>query len=286
MESPSGARDIEAVAHVHRVTARSGSSFYGAMRLLPPPRREAMFAIYAFCREVDALADDPLPVSEKIARLAEWRVEIDRLYAGRPETPTARALLDPIRDYGMQREDFLAVIDGMEMDAKESMRGPSMATLELYCQRVAGAVGLLSIRAFGAAEARARDVAWSLGQALQLTNILRDLREDADRERLYLPSELLDRHGIETREPEAVLRHPSLPEVCNDLAAIAKQRFAEAQTAMADCSVEAMRPALVMMHIYRRILEALLRRGWTRLDEPVRMAKPVKLWIALRYGLF
>src|SRR3546814_11902628 len=93
----------------------------------------------------------------------------------------------------MQREDFLAVIDGMEMDAKESMRGPSMATLELYCQRVAGAVGLLSIRAFGAAEARARDVAWSLGQALQLTNILRDLREDADRERLYLPSELLDR---------------------------------------------------------------------------------------------
>src|SRR3546814_11173879 len=118
-----------------------------------------------------------------------------------------------------------------------------MATLELYCQRVAGAVGLLSIRAFGAAEARARDVAWSLGQALQLTNILRDLREDADRERLYLPSELLDRHGIETREPEAVLHHPSLPEVCNDLAAIAKQRFAEAQIAMADCSAEIGRAA-------------------------------------------
>src|SRR3546814_15480083 len=119
MESPPGARDNEAVAHVHRVTARSGSSFYGAMRLLPPPRREAMFAIYAFCREVDDLADDPLPVSEKIARLAAWRVEIARLYAGRPAPPTASAPLDPLRDYGLPREDFPAVIDGMAMAATE-----------------------------------------------------------------------------------------------------------------------------------------------------------------------
>src|SRR3546814_20928180 len=105
------------------------------------------------------------------------------------------------------------------MDAKEAMRGPAMATLELYCQRVAGAVGLLSIRAFGAGEARAQDVASSLGQALQLTNILRDLREDADRGRLYLPAELLDRHGIGPREPDAVLRHPGLPTVGDERAA-------------------------------------------------------------------
>lgn len=273
-------------AHVLNVVRASGSSFYGAMRTLPKPRRDAMFAIYAFCREIDDIADDPLPPHEKVSALADWRLEIDRLYAGTPTKPTARALLHPVAQYELRKQDFIALIDGMEMDASETLRGPDMETLELYCARVAGAVGHLSIRVFGETEERAADVAWSLGQALQLTNILRDIAEDADRGRLYLPHELLARHGIDSRDPAVVMQHPDLPKVCDDLAVIAVQRFDEAITAMAGCDRRKMRPAVVMMHVYRRILDKLQERGWNRLTEPVRVPKAAKIWIALRYGLF
>lgn len=273
-------------AHVRAVATASGSSFLSAMRLLPRRRREAMFAIYAFCREVDDIADDPLPQSEKIARLAEWRAEIDRLYAGRPGTPTGCALLGPVREFGLAREDFVAMIDGMAMDATESMRGPDMATLILYCSRVAGAVGLLSIRIFGDASSQARVVAIALGEALQLTNILRDIHEDAERGRVYLPRELLDRHGVPVQDVSTMLAHPALPAVCADLAKIARQRFADANTAMSGCSRAAMRPARIMMHMYRRILDGLERRGWAKLDQRVRVPTAMKFAILLRHGIF
>ena len=273
------------LAHVDAVVKASGSSFYGAMRTLPKDRRDAMYAVYAFCREIDDIADDPLPPEQKVSALAEWRQEIDRLYDGVPAKPTARALILPVERYGLRREDFIALIDGMSMDASETLQGPSMETLQLYCERVAGAVGQLSIRIFGATEARASDVAWALGQALQLTNILRDLREDADRGRLYLPDELLAKHGIESRVPGDVLDHPALPGVCDELAALAKQRYAETIAALADCNAKRMRPAVVMMHVYRKVLDKLIRRGWHDLDEPVHVPKLAKIWIAFRYGL-
>lgn len=274
------------IAHVHAVVRAAGSSFYGAMRTLPPPQREAMFAIYAFCREIDDIADDPLPSGEKIAALAAWRDEIERLYDGVPEYRIARALLEPVTAYGLDKADFLALIDGMEMDAKEDLRGPTMDTLELYCDRVAGAVGRLSVRIFGAHGDQGDALAWSLGQALQLTNILRDVREDADRGRLYLPAELLDKYGVDTRDPVAVLVHPGIPGVCDELAAIARQRFAEASAATRHFDRRKVRPAIVMMEVYRRILDKLIGRGWRRLDRPVRISKLGKLFVALRYGLF
>lgn len=244
-----------------------------------------MFAIYAFCREIDDIADDPLPPERKDAALTEWRAEIDRLYAGRPETAIGRFLLKPVERYELRRQDFLALIDGMEMDAKEDFGGPSMDTLTLYCERVAGAVGMLSIRIFGEPGAAGEKLAWSLGQALQLTNILRDLREDCNRGRLYLPDELLRKHGIETRDPAQVLDRPTLPKVCGELAELARQRFAEATAAMRDCDRRKIRPAVVMMHVYRAVLDRLIERGWERLDEPVKISKAKKIWIAFRYGL-
>ncbi|MHB1218904.1 MAG: presqualene diphosphate synthase HpnD [Alphaproteobacteria bacterium] len=271
--------------HVQKVVTGSRTSFFWAMRLLPAARRDAMFAIYAFCREVDDIADDPLPIEEKRRRLAEWRQEIDRLYAGKPEWPTSRALLGPMRAYGLAREDFIALIDGMEMDAN-GFSAPPMAELELYCDRVASAVGRLSVRAFGATEPQARDVALHLGQALQLTNILRDLKEDAERGRLYLPSELLDDAGIRERDPDKVLAHPNLAAVCDTIAAKAEERFANARRAIAQCAHGPMRPAVVMMHVYHGILVALRRRGWRALDQRASLSKPAKLWIALRHGLF
>ncbi len=256
------AAEIEA-----RVRA-AGTSFYWGMRVLPADRRAAMYAIYAFCREVDDIADDA-PADQKGPGLAEWRREIDRLYAGEPRHPVARALLAPMRAYKLERRDFLAIIDGMEMDAQRDIRAPSLQELDLYCARVAGAVGRLSVRAFGDGSARALDVAEALGRALQLTNILRDLVEDAQRNRLYLPRE----------------KHPNLPRVCEDIAQMARQKFAEAERAMADCSRRAMRPAALMKAMYRAVLDALERRGWTALDQPVKTSKWLKLWLVLRHGL-
>ena len=274
------------LAHVLAVVRGAGSSFYGAMRTLPKDRRDAMFAIYAFCREIDDIADDPMPHAERAAALAEWRREIDRLYEGRPQKPTARALLQPVARYALRKADFVALIDGMEMDSDDAFHGPSMDMLTLYCERVAGAVGMLSVRVFGEPGQAGERLAWALGQALQLTNILRDLLEDAERGRLYLPADLLAKHGIATREPAAVLAHPALPAVCADLAALARQRYAEAMAAMRDCDKRKIRPAIVMMQVYRYVLETLIRRGWRRLDQPAKVSKAAKIWIALRYGLF
>jgi phytoene synthase len=277
--------DAAAREHARTVTQASGTSFFWAMRLLPPVKRDAMFAVYAYCREIDDIADDPAPTAEKRARLAAWRQEIDRLYAGKPTYLTAKALLGPVRDFDLQRQDFLDLIDGMEMDATEAMRGPPMRELELYCDRVAGAVGMLSIRVFGCSHQRARDLARALGRALQLTNILRDMAEDAERERLYLPAELLDKHGIAARDADAVLAHPNLPKVCEELAGIAQGYFDAAIDALRDCDRKLMRPAVVMMWVYRNILARLIARGWTRIDEPVSLPKVQKLWIAFRYGV-
>ena len=271
-------------AHVREVTERSGTSFFWAMRLLEPARRDAMFAIYAFCREVDDIADEGGTAEAKRQGLADWRREIDRLYAGAPTRPTTEALLRPVAEYGLLREDFLAVIDGMEMDALSDIRAPSLAELELYCARVAGAVGLLSVRAFGDRSETARKLALAEGKALQLTNILRDLAEDAGRGRLYLPRELLDKHGIAASDPAAVLAHPSLGKACDDLAAIARASYDEAGTWLAQLDRRTMRPAIIMLEVYSRALAALVARGWRELERPVGPSKLAKLWLALRYG--
>jgi len=268
----------------HRVEA-AGTSFYWAMRLLPQDRRNGMYAVYAFCREVDDIADGDRPVEHKLAALAVWREEIDALYGGRPHLLVARALCEPALRYGLRRQDFLAIIDGMEMDAREDIRAPGLAMLDLYCARVASAVGHLSVHVFGDASHPAHLVAESLGRALQLTNILRDLDEDAARRRLYLPREILDRHGIAGSDPAAILRHPALPAVCGDVAALAEGHFREAEQAMTRCSRRAMRPAAVMAAIYRATLSALLRSGWREPATRVSVSKSRKLWLVLRHGL-
>jgi phytoene synthase len=263
----------------------AGTSFYWAMRLLPEERRNGMYAVYAFCREVDDIADDEGPPEAKKIALAAWRSEIDALYAGSPRQLMARALREPVMRYELRREDFQDVISGMEMDAAEDIRAPDLATLDLYCARVAGAVGHLSVHIFGDAGAAAHRVADALGRALQLTNILRDLDEDARRGRLYLPRELLEQHGIRSAEPMEVLRHPALPSICRDLAVIAERHFADARRAMAQCSRRAMRPAALMAAFYHAMLDAMLRAGWRDPAARVSLSKPRKLWLVLRHGL-
>jgi presqualene diphosphate synthase len=171
------------------------------------------------------------------------------------------------------------------MDADDSMRAPPMSELIRYCRCVAGAVGLLSIRVFGAHGEDVRCGALALGEALQLTNILRDLSEDATRGRLYLPRELLQQHRITATDAIEALSHPGLPKVCDALAARARTRFADAERHFGHGDRRTLRPALVMMHVYRRTLDRLIGRGWRQLEYPVRLPRPERLWLALRYGL-
>ncbi len=277
---------MAASAEARQVVARSGTSFRLGMRVLPKARREAMYAIYAFCRAVDDIADEPGAQSDKLAALEAWRGEIENLYRGLPIRPIARALAGPIADYGLPKAEFLALIDGMEMDAREAVQAPSWDDYRLYCRRVAGAVGMLSVRVFGETGATADELAVTLGEALQTTNILRDLAEDADRGRVYLPRELLDQHGLPGQDPAALLAAPGLAPACAELADHARGLFGRARELIAACDRRRIRPALLMLEVYQRLFQRLEARGWDRPRTPVKVPRLEKLWIALRHGLF
>jgi presqualene diphosphate synthase len=273
-----------AEALVRERVARSGSSFFWAMRLLPPERRQAMYAIYAFCREVDDIADSDAPRPERLIALANWRGEIGRLYAGAPRELISRALAQPVVSFGLARSDFEAIIDGMEMDAQADIQAPPMAELDLYCDRVASAVGRLSVQVFGVGGADGVLLANALGRALQLTNILRDIAEDGERGRLYLPAELLAAHGLSDRRAADLLDDPALPRVARDLAAMARRHFDVAQALMARMPRDRIRPALIMGGLYSRILDRLVTEGWREPRRRVRLPGALKLWVALRCG--
>lgn len=275
--------------YVETVVRRSGTSFYWAMRLLPPEKRNAMFAVYAFCREVDDIADEPGEQISKQQALAAWRNAVERLYQGVADLPITAALLQPVARFSLRMEDFLAVIDGMETDAGPRVRIRDMAELSLYCDRVACAVGRLSVRIFGVPQPLGDRLAAAQGQALQLTNILRDIQEDAERDRLYLPAELLSEDGTGACDfeghAEAMLRHASVAHVCEQLASQAGHCFDEARALAAACERRQVRPAVIMMEVYRRTFRRLVARGWERWAEPVRVPASEKLWVALRYGV-
>ncbi len=272
------------LAEVEGVVRAAGTSFYRGMRILPPDRRMAMYAIYAFCRIVDDIADDPAPFDTILPRLNDWRARIDTLYDGRADDAVTRVLLRAIAAFELRKADFAAVIDGMQMDAQSVIVAPDLATLDLYCDRVAAAVGRLSVRAFGDGSAQADAVAWSLGRALQLTNILRDVHEDAGRGRLYLPAEYLDDAGI-AHDPQAAQADPRLAAVCARLAVAAHGHFDAAFAAMRLCDAKAMKPARLMGATYAAILAQLERRGWERLEVPAKVPKWRKILLALRYAL-
>jgi squalene synthase HpnD len=262
----------------------AGSSFYTAMKILPPAQRAAMFEIYGFCRRVDDIADSDAPRAERLIELAAWRADVNALYAGQVP-PRLAGLAKPVRDFDLAKEDFLALIDGMEMDAFDDIRGPSAAILDLYCDRVASAVGRLSVRVFGIEREAGKTLAHHLGRALQLTNILRDLDEDAGVGRLYLPREALARAGITTNDPKAALRSPTLGQACAELVARAREHFAQAEAIMARLPRKSVRAPRIMGLVYRAILDRLVARGWSAPRQPIRLPRARLLWIVLRHAL-
>jgi presqualene diphosphate synthase len=260
----------------------SGSSFYAAMRILPKTQRAAMYEIYAFCRAVDDIADDPGPVVGRMERLQQWRDDIHALYVGTPPLHL-HGLKTAIQNFDLREDNFLAIIDGMEMDVSAPIRAPDLSTLDVYCDRVASAVGRLSVRIFGISGDAGIALAHHLGRALQLTNILRDLDEDATVGRLYLPGETLREAGITATDPEVVLRDPALANVCASLVEKARYHFRESDKIMAGFPRRNARAPGIMGEAYKLILDALVKRGWSAPRRPVRVGKPQLLWILLRH---
>ena len=259
----------------------SGSSFYSGMRILPRAEREAMYEIYSYCRAVDDIADDPGPRDGRRAALEKWRADLSALYAGSPP-PQLLGLAQAVRAFDLEHGDFLAVIAGMEMDVVADIRAPDRTTLDLYCDRVACAVGRLSVRVFGMEREAGLELAHHLGRALQLTNILRDLDEDAGLGRLYLPRELLRDAGIISTDPAGVVANPMLGKVCNTIVALARDEFTSARAIMAKSPRRVVRAPRIMGEAYYLILQGLIARGFAPPRERVRLPKAKFLFIVLR----
>lgn len=276
MTSDTPAAAVEGVA--------ASSSFYAAMRILPREQRDAMFQIYSFCRQVDDIADSHEPRDLRLAQMQRWREDIEALYAGHPP-PRVRDYALPIERFGMRKDDYLAVIDGMEMDIPADIRAPDEATFDLYCDRVASAVGRLSVKVFGLPDADGILLAHHLGRALQITNILRDIDEDAGLGRLYLPRELLFHAGITSSDPDVVVASKALPKVCAPLVRRAEEHFDASDVIMARNKRRTVRAPQIMSKYYHAILELLVKRGFALPRDPVRLGKASKIAILLRYAI-
>ncbi|MEM8837126.1 MAG: squalene/phytoene synthase family protein [Pseudomonadota bacterium] len=272
-------------AYAKHLMTQSGSSFTLGMKAMAKPRREAMFAIYGFCRVVDDIADEPGDRTEKKQLLAEWRKEIHALFDDNPHSLIGRALQEPVDRFLLPKKEFLLMIEGMETDVDGPVRAPGLYQLLEYTRRVAGTVGIMSIRIFGVTDVPARDrFALNLADAFQLTNILRDVEEDAEIGRLYLPKEILEVHGITSDDPMTVAHHNNLPAVCRDLGVLARERFTESRRALKDLKGQPVRSALLMMGVYETYLERMEKADFQRDPTIHKLSKWQKLALGLRYA--
>lgn len=273
---------VVAARDVYDLVQRSGSSFHAGMAVLPKNRRQGMYALYAFCRVVDDIADDSPSPEISRAGLDLWRKRIADLFRdGTVVDSVTACLATAIRDFSLVEQDFQAIIDGMAMDADGAIVAPDLQLLDLYCDRVASAVGRVSVRIFGDSSDHAMQVAYHLGRALQLTNIVRDVAEDAMRGRLYLPRTLLHKAGITDISPEKIVHDSRLADVCRDVAALALEHYAAADAAMALCNRKAMRPARIMRAYYGAILDQLLVEAWANPEKRVRLGLIKKIGLIL-----
>ena len=266
-----------------RLTRQSGTSFYYAFRVMPKEKREAIYALYSFCRVVDDCVDEEGGEGE--AGLRRWLEEAHRCYAGKPETELGQDLALALMQFPIPRSCFEDIVAGCRMDLTVR-RYPTYADLRRYCERVASAVGLASIEIFGYDDPRTRDYAVELGVALQLTNIVRDVGADARRDRLYLPLEDLARFGLTDRDVLDTAANggapsSSLQSLLGFQADRARGQYARAEALLPAADRRSMVPARIMAAVYRATLEKVARRGFP-LGERVGLSRPRKAWIAAR----
>jgi phytoene synthase len=265
--------------YCQKKAAQSGSSFYYAFLFLPPERRRAITALYAFCREVDDAVDEPSEASVARVRLAWWRDEVARLYAGKPEHPVTRALQPFIERFDLSATRLGEIMDGMEMDLTQS-RYLDYAGLQLYCHRVAGVVGLLAASIFGRTEAITLEYAEKLGLAFQLTNIIRDVGEDARNNRIYLPMDELKRFGVPASDILGARYSEAFSALMRFQAERALDCYDQAMALLPAADRKAQRPGLVMAAIYRQLLLEIQRDGFQVLHQRTSLTPLRKLWLA------
>ncbi|MCA3251120.1 MAG: presqualene diphosphate synthase HpnD [Pseudomonadota bacterium] len=274
--------------YVQEKAARSGSSFYYAFLFLPPPRRAAITAFYAFCREVDDVVDEVTDPGVAAAKLDWWRGEVDAAYRGQPTHPVTRALMPLAPGYGIEQAHLMAVIDGCRIDLTQT-RFLDYPALEHYCHLVAGIVGEVAANIFGRTEATTVQYAHRLGRAMQLTNIIRDVGDDARRGRVYLPLSELQRFDVKAHE---LLRRESpwgyserFDALMRFQAARARATYDEAIALLPERDREAQKPGLMMANIYRALLDEIEKAGFQVLHQRISLTPLRKLWIATRTHL-
>lgn len=259
--------------------AKSGSSFYYAFLFLPPERRRAITALYAFCREVDDVVDECTDPQLARVKLAWWRTQIDAMFAGKPEHPVTRALQPQLEPFGITRERLLAVIDGMEMDLDQT-RYLDWPGLRKYCWHVAGVVGEMSAGIFGYTNPATLEYATKLGLAFQLTNIIRDVGDDARRGRIYLPVNDLQQFEVKASDILNGEYSERFSALMAFEAARARTLYKEAMEALPAVDVRAQRPGLMMAAIYHALLEEIEHDDWQVLHQRISLTPLRKLWLA------
>ncbi len=275
---PSGVTPDE---YCEQKAAQSGSSFHYSFRLLPAPRRTAITALYAFCREVDDVVDEVSDPNVARVKLAWWRTQVEAIYDGAPQHPVARALVPVVRAYPIAKGDLQTVVDGMQMDL-DQVRYVDFAELETYCHRVAGVVGVMSAAIFGYEDAATRDYARDLGIAFQLTNIIRDVGEDARRGRIYLPQDELARFGVAPSDVLRALHSDAFVALMRFQVERARAWYDRAFAKLPARDRRAQRAGLAMAAIYRTLLEEIARDDYRVLDRRIALTPLRKLWIATR----
>ena len=262
-----------------RKAAASGSSFYNSFRFLPVARRRAIIALYAYCREVDDVVDETTDAAVARIKLEWWRSEVTAIFGGAPQHPVAQALKPVVQTFGLSQEHLLAVVDGMTMDL-DLDRYTDFALLERYCDRAAGVVGLMSAQIFGYSDDATRVYARDLGIAFQLTNIIRDVGEDARRGRIYLPQDEMARFGVTGPELFQKKITPGFKSLMEFQVQRARRFYDEALAALPAVDRRSQRPGLIMAAIYRALLDEIERDGFRVLDRRFSLTPLRKAWIA------
>jgi phytoene synthase len=272
-------------AYVRAIVGASGSSFAMAMRLLPRAKREAMHALYAYCRVLDDIADDAIPAAHKEYALGYWRQEVNALYVGRAQHPITQALQEILPHFALPREELMLILDGVRFDAEEEILAPTTDILEYYCRCVAGAVGMACLPIFGDTSANAKEFAVTLGMALQLTNILRDISEDAALGRLYMPLEVLQDADVPITTIADIIHHPRFAGACVLLADRAQQCFTHAEQLYHQADKRALLPAWLMLKTYQHVLHRLQAGHWQQPRARARLPLTIKTKLLLNYSV-
>lgn len=270
--------------NIKQIVKKSGTSFFWSMRLLPLAKRNAMYTIYAFCRHIDDIVDGDAPLKEKVELINAWREELDNIYDKKiPTTEIGRRIYKNCMRFKLPKEEFIRLIDSIAMDIPHPVQAPSLQNFYKYCRGVAGVPGSLSLRVFGCQDEKViEELSTSLGNALQITNILRDVKEDAQSNRLYIPEEFLAKAQISSRDPLTVVVDKNLSVAREELARLARDNYDKADKLINQLDKTAARHVKMIENIYRKYFEIMEQRGWEVISPKPALGKIKKLSIAIK----